>query len=358
MSKIRLGLIGGGWRAEFFMRAVKYLPEIFEVSSVLMRNPEKAAIFGEKFAVKTTSSFNTLVEDKPHYVILSVPRAYTLEYIEKLFQANIPILCETPPADGVDELNKLWELIVKYNGKMQVAEQYFAQPLYASWFTAIKKGLIGETNLVNLSSLHGYHGINVIRNFLNITNENCVIRGKQYKTQVTQTGARAGKIFTGELTTQAQDMVSFEFENGKFAFYNWSSLQYHSDIRTRHITVQGTRGEIDDLTIRYLNDKNEAVTQSLNRQDFGVYNNNGWTHHGIMLGDEYLYKNPFPESRLNDDEIAVAYCMYKMKDFIEKGEEFYPMKEALQDSYLSVLLYQSVEKPLEPIQSETQSWYK
>ncbi|MFI3325676.1 MAG: Gfo/Idh/MocA family oxidoreductase [Clostridia bacterium] len=358
MSKIRLGLIGGGKRSEYFMRAVKYLPEVFEVSSAYMRNPEKAAIYGEKFGIKTTTSFEEMLADKPEFVILCLPRSVTLGYIEKLFQAKMPILCETPPASSVEELNELWSLIKKYDGKMQVSEQYFAWPLYSAWLNAIDQGLIGEPNLVNMGAIHGYHGVNMINRFLKITNENCVIRGKQYKTAVTLCEDRTGKVYTDEITEQVQDMVSFEFENGKFAFYNWSNMQYHSDIRTRHITVQGTKGEIDDLTIRYINSENHVVAQTLNRVDLGVYNITEWSNKGIMLGDKFIYESPFPQARVNDDELAVATCMYKMRAFVEKGEEFYPMKEALQDSYLSLLLYQSVKTPLEPIQSETQSWYK
>lgn len=358
MSKIRFGIIGGGWRSEFFLRVAQYLPEVFEVSSVLMRSQEKADVLSAKFGIKTTLSYDEFIEDKPSYAILAISRKATLAYIEKLFKSDIAVLCETPPADTVKELNELWSVIKKYDGKMQVAEQYFAQPIYSAWLNVVDQGLIGETSLVNISAIHGYHGINILKKFLHITKENCTIYGKQYSIPVTVTGGRDAVDHSGKLTTQPQDRVTFEFENGKFAFYNWSGLQYHSKIRTRHFTVQGERGEIDDLTIRYLNSKNEAVTQSFNRIDGGIYDLDGWTHRGIMLGENYIYKNPFEESRLNDDEIAVAYCMYKMKDLVETGEEYYPMPEALQDSYLSILLYQCLETPLVPIQTETQSWYK
>ena len=83
-----------------------------------------------------------------------------------------------------------------------------------------------------------------------------------------------------------------------------------------------------------MTEKNIPVTEQLNRIDLGVYNNQEWSHYGIMLGEEFLYRNPFGNARLNDDEIAVATCMMKMADYLENGIEFYSLKEALQDVYL------------------------
>lgn len=358
MKKIRFGLIGGGWRAEFFVRIAKALPEVFEITSVLFRDEIKAVIFKEKFGIHTTLSFEELVKQKPDYVILSVARTVALEFNEKLFKAGIPVLCETPPAATVEELTKLWELAKDYNGKIQIAEQYFVQPLYSAWLKAVQEGLLGEVSNINLSALHGYHGTNIIRNFLGITKENCTIYGKAYTFPVAKTGSREGKCLTGEIVEATRNRLTFEFENGKVAFFDFAGIQYHSSIRTRQLTVQGTRGEIDDLTIRYLNSANEVVVQKLYREDQGVYNNNEWAHYGLMLGERYLYKNPFPTARLNDDELAIATCMCLMKKYIETGEAFYSLQEALQDSYLALMMEKALMVPLTPIQTQTQPWYK
>lgn len=164
-------------------------------------------------------------------------------------------------------------------------------------------------------------------------------------------------VFDGEIFKCARDRLTMEFENGKTAYYDFSDpAQYHSFIRTRQLTVQGVRGEIDDMTVHYLTEKNIPVTQQLNRIDLGVYNNQEWAHYGIMLGEEFLYRNPFQNARLNDDEIAVASCMEKMAEYVKKGKGFYSLKDGLQDMYISLIMDKALENPNKEIRMETQTW--
>ncbi len=358
MKKIKFGIIGGGWRSKYFVRAAKGIKETFEITSVLMRDGNKADLYEQEMGVDTTLSFEQFMEQKPDYVILTVPRDVMLEWIEKLFEQNMPILCETPPGKSIEEYEMLWNLIQKYNGKIQVAEQYFAWPLYSAWLNVIKEGLMGQVSNVSLSALHGYHGINIIRRLLGVTTENCKIIGKRYSFPVTSTCSRAGRTFEGKEILGERQKITFEFDNGKVAFFDFSDAQYFSQIRTRQLNIQGTRGEIDDLTVRYLNLQNEIVTQTLFRDDQGIYDISEWANYGLMLGDRYVYRSPFPKARLNDDELSVATIMYQMKEFIECGAEFYSMKEALQDSYLAIKMEECLENPMTEISTETQVWYQ
>lgn len=357
MSRIKFGVIGGGWRAEFFVRVARAIPDVFDVPIVLFRDEGKAEAFREKYNVTVTTDFNELISADTDYIILSVKPFACLENIEKLFKAGKPVLCETPPAASIEELTALWHLVKQYNGKIQVAEQYFVQPLYAAWLKAVELGIIGEVSNINISAIHGYHGINIIRRFLGLKDENCRINGMRYSFPVVKTGGREGRCYTGEEVTANRDRVTFEFEDGKVAFYDFSGIQYHSYIRTRQLNIQGLKGEIDDLTVRYLNNNNEAVTQNLYRDDEGVFNNSEWSHVGLMLNGVYLYKSPFQSARLNDDEIAVATLMYLMKDYVDKGKEFYSLQDALQDSYLSFMMNKTLENGI-PLETETQVWYK
>ncbi len=335
---VTFGLIGSGWRAEFYLRIAMMVPERFKVAAVLIRDKEKGEAFAIKFNVQVVNTLEELKACSMDFVVLCVKRGFAFLYLEQLFRDKIPVLCETPPGDTKEELEKIWNLYRETKAKIQVAEQYFVQPLYASWLQAVAEVKIGDVQNINLSTIHGYHAVSIIRKVFGLSFENCEIRGKRYWFDVTKTGGREGMVFDGELVKASRDRITFEFENGKIAFYDFGGIQYHSSIRTRQINIQGTRGEIDDYTVRYLTKENLPVTQTLKRIDLGVYDNQEWAHYGMMLGEEYFYKMPFQHARLNDDEIAIASCLQGMTDYLSTGKDFYSLADALQDSYLSLCM--------------------
>ncbi|WP_163539848.1 Gfo/Idh/MocA family oxidoreductase [Gracilibacillus sp. YIM 98692] len=357
MSENKFGLIGSGWRAEFFIRIAQQVPEKFELTSVLVRDKEKGEKFAKKHGVKVVQSLDEMMEDNPDYVVLSIKRGVITDYLIDLFKRNIPVLSETPPGESIESLEKLWNAYKKYNGKIQVAEQYLFQPLYASWLKCIEDGKLGEIENMNISALHGYHAVSIIRKYLDTGFDHCKIYGKRFHFDVTKTSGREGIRYDGEISSCSRDRLTFEFDNGKVAFFDFSgSSQYHSFIRTRQLTVQGVRGEIDDLTIRYLTSENVPVSQELNRIDLGKYHNQGWSHFGIMLGDQSLYKNPLGDVRLNDDEIAVATCMLKMEEYLRTGKDFYSLKDGLQDTYISLKMDEALNNPNQEVETRHQVW--
>ena len=147
----------------------------------------------------------------------------------------------------MESLNGVWEQYNKYNAKVQIAEQYIEQPLYAAWDKVIRKGCLGRIENINISSLHGYHGASMIRRYLDTGYEGGVLYGKRFWFDVTETYGREGMVFDGEIFSCSRDRLTIEFDSGKTAFFDFSDpAQYHSFIRTRQLTVQGVRGEIDE----------------------------------------------------------------------------------------------------------------
>jgi predicted dehydrogenase len=357
-KRISYALIGSGWRAEFYIRIAQLLPERFVLTSVLVRDPQKGQAFSHKFGVPVVDTLDALLKTGPDFVVLSIKRGYVTDMLIELIRRGVPVLSETPPGESDEALTKLWSVSSKTKAKVQVAEQYFVQPLYAAWYQTIQDGLIGKVGNISISSLHGYHGVSIIRRYLGTGMQGCSIYGKRYAFDVTETSGREGMCFDGSVFSCNRDKLTFEFDKGGVAFFDFSDpAQYHSFIRTRQLNVQGDRGEIDDLTIRYLSAENVPVTTDLNRIDFGIYNNHEWSHFAIMLAERFLYRTPFINARLNDDEIAVATCLKGMGHYVETGEDFYSLRDAIQDMYLCLRMDEALKNPLKVVRTKMMPWH-
>lgn len=350
-----IGIIGGGWRADFFMRIAKQLPG-FSIAGVLRRSPEKAQQTQQQHGVPAFHTLEDFLQAKPDFVVLAVPRSVVLKQLEALFQRQVPVLVETPPAANTEELAQLWQLYTSQKPVVMVAEQYFCQPYHSANLSLIQSGLLGQVHSASNGMMHGYHGISMLRKVLGIGMENAYIHGKTYPYSITQTCGRDGPITTGGLAQATRQAYTFQFESGKLAFWDFSDEQYFSYIRQRHFSVQGTRGEICDYDYHYLNEDNTPVSLRLQRDELGQYSNlEGYGLRGLCLGGKTVYQNPFPGTRLNDDEIAIATLMQNMVDHIVQGTPLlYPLKDALQDSYLALCLEAAFTEG--HCQTQTQPW--
>lgn len=353
--KVRYMIIGYGWRADFYYRIAKLLPEQFTVCAGVLRTEERARQVAEQEHVFATADIEEALSMNPDFAVLCVPRSIVKDYLVQLMEKGIPVLCETPPGKDTEELKELWKMVQIHNGRVQVVEQYFLQPYYAGMLKMIEEGYLGEISSVMLSALHGYHAVSMFRKILGIGYENCRIQGQKFWSEVTATNGRDGFDESGTVIREDRDWASMQFENGKVALLDFEGEQYFSLIRTRRWNIRGVRGEINDMTVRFLNERNQPLEQTINRVDVGRNNNSEWSHKGMMFLDKQIYRNPFYPARMNDDEIAVASCLAAMKEYVETGKEFYPVREALQDTYLSFAMEQAIESG-EGVQTQTQPW--
>ena len=353
--KVRYMVIGYGWRADFYYRIAKLLPEQFTVCAGVLRTEERARQVAEQEHVCATADIEQALAVNPDFAVLCVPRSIVKDYLVQLMEKGIPVLCETPPGKDTEELKELWKMAQIHNGRVQVVEQYFLQPYYAGVLKMIEEGYLGKISSVMLSALHGYHAVSMFRKILGIGYENCRIQGQKFWSEVTATNGRDGFDESGTVIREDRDWASMQFENGKVALLDFEGEQYFSLIRTRRWNIRGARGEINDMTVRFLNERNQPVEQTINRVDVGRNNNSEWSHKGMMFLDKQIYRNPFYPARMNDDEIAVASCLAAMKEYVETGKEFYPLREALQDTYLSFAMEQAIESG-ETVQTQTQPW--
>ena len=120
---------------------------------------------------------------------------------------------------------------------------------------------------MHLSMAHDYHGVSLIRRMLQPHTPmklklECM-SGMQYKFPVTETDSRFGVITDGSVKEFPRTVITMQFAGNKVAFYDFSGVQYHSFIRSRHVNVQGRDGEWNDTMLRYLDENGQPVAEKL-----------------------------------------------------------------------------------------------
>ncbi len=354
-KRIEFGIIGGGWRAEFFLRIAQALPERFGITAMMVRNPEKGAVIESTWGVKTYSNMDEFLQKSKHsFVVVSVPSDIAGKIVTDLAGKKVPVLMETPPAKDLNGLTTLFNAVGS-SAMVQVAEQYAFQPIHAARLNFISSKRLGDISQAQVSVTHDYHGISLMRRFLDIGFENATIRGFSFKAPIVSGPGRNGPPESEKINMSGHSIASFEFD-GKLGIYDFTFDQYFSWIRTPRVLIRGERGEINNSMINYLEEFKSPIRTEFIRQEAGQDGNlEGHYLKGILACGEWFYRNPFVPGRLSDDEIAIATCLEKMSLFVENRIDFYSLAEACQDAYLGILMNRAIASG-EQIRTEKQVW--
>lgn len=353
-----VGLIGAGWRAEYFLRIARDLPERFTVARVLVRTEESASSVAEKWGVPTTTSLADFLTGGYDYVVVSTPWAVVPELIEALVGAGIPVLSETPPAPDAAALRSLWASVG--GAPVQVAEQYFLQPHHAARLAIVRSGLIGEVSSARLSVAHGYHGVSLARLFLGVGFDPVAIRADALADPLLSSNGRGGWHDEFEPVPGRRTVALLRFADtgsGEHnAVFDFTDEQYFSPVRSRHTSVRGDRGEISDNSVTHLVGPGNPAAGELRRDVTGVESDLAGNYlRRVTLHADVYWQNRFAPARLNDDEIAVAEVMHCMAVFVQTGEAFYPLAEASHDHYLGLLIDEAATTG-ETVRSQPMPW--
>jgi predicted dehydrogenase len=351
----RFGIVGTGWRSLFYLRAASACPEMFEIAGVVTRDAQRAAALAERFGTSLYTSSEELVErESPDFVVTSVPWDVNPEAVGKLVELNTPVLSETPPATTVEELEALWRL-GSQGAKVQVAEQYWAQPHHAARLAFARSGKIGRVSQVQVSAAHGYHGISLLRAFLGVGFENAGITARTFTAPIVLGPNRTGPP-TEEVVGDSKQTIAWLDFGDRIGVFDFAGDQYFSYIRGQRLLVRGDRGEIIDSEARYLKDFATPIRIRFQRENAGEDGNlEGNYLKGIQAGEDWIYRNPLGQVELTDDEIAVGTCLMKMGEYAAGGESFYSMAEACQDRYLDIAIQQAVDSG-ETVTTGSQAW--
>ncbi|OKP78784.1 oxidoreductase [Paenibacillus sp. P3E] len=355
MDKVVFGLVGGGWRAEFYLRIARELPERFTVGAMFVRNKEMAAALSRTWGVKVYTTIEEYISSGAFsFTVVSLKKDISTAYVIRLAEDGIPVLAETPPASDLAQLKELWNR-VGHSAKIQIAEQYLFQPMHAARIRLAASGRLGAVSQAQVSAAHGYHGISLIRQLLGMGFEDVSIRAQNFRSPILQ-GPQRGGPPSAEVPVQAvQTLATLDFGD-KLGVFDFTGEQYFSWIRGNRVLVRGERGEIRDHDVSWLQAYDTPLYSKLRRIDAGHGGNlEGFYLKGIMADGEWLYKNPYGPARLSDDELAIAESLTRMQQYIQGGPSFYSLAEGSQDQYLALLLEQAAESG-ETVVSQRQPW--
>lgn len=375
--KYRFIIVGSGWRSMYYVRAAKALPHIFSLEAMLCRTDEKAERIAKEMNIHTTTSIEECEKIKPDFVVVAVNKASIGEVSKEWMAKGFTVLCETPPTVDEAELCRLWQLHKEKGWRLCVAEQYFMYPYYRSMLEVLDSGIIGEPYNVNISLAHEYHGASLMKKILHTEDETFTITGKKYTYPVKETANRYERFTDGRVGLKSRDVMTIEFESGKTAFYDFSSEQYRSKIRSNYVKVQGINGELVSVDgafnrVQYMDENNQPREQEIvvkKRQlttgDANPNLNEVTEVTSVIMkmcsGNEdakllYDAEDEFGLCGLAEDETAVAAMMLGAGIYNEGGKEIYPLKDALTDAYMAGLMQKALESPGVTVASKKQPW--
>ncbi len=286
---IEFGIVGAGWRSEFFLRIAVACPERFRVSGLVARNPDRAARIAEGWGTPVFTDIDGMLgETKPEFVLASVSGEAMPSVTLDLVRRGIPVLAETPPAPDLAGLVALCEQVAELGGRVQVAEQYWAQPHHAARLAIAHGGRLGPISQAHVSVCHGYHGVSLIRRFLGIGFECPTIRAGRFVSPVLAGPGRDGPP-AGEHVEQAELLQAWLDFGDRLGVFEFSLPQYRNLARGQRLCVRGERGEILDQRVTWMKDHLTLVSGELVRHEAGR-NGNLEGHHlkGIQYLDDWV----------------------------------------------------------------------
>jgi len=351
---MKFGIVGGGWRAQFYLRIARDLPERFGLAGVVVRDAAKREALVREWGAPVFASVEELLQTKPDFVVTSISWDDNPGLLGWLAERGVPALSETPVAATLEAMRAVTAL-VQAGAKLQVAEQYLFQPLHAARLRVIEMGLLGTVREADVSVAHGYHGISLMRRFLGVGLRLPRVTARKFASQIVAGPTRQGLPERDEVVESSRVIAQFDYGD-KLGIFDFCRDQYFSWIRSPRVMVRGERGEINGEVVRTLEDYRTPQTFALGRHDTGHRGNlEGFSLRAITGCGREFYRNPFEPARWSDDEIAVATSLARMANYLETGEPCYPAAEGCHDRYLDLLVERSLAEG-GMVEGEAQPW--
>ena len=340
-------IVGSGYRAEYFGRVAARYPELFR-AKFLCRSVEQAERMTLHTGIEATVSQAECLDWKPDFAVVAVDRGHVAEVAEEWIRMGFPVVTETPVGDTVEKLARL-QRWADQGARIVCCEQYHRYPILAAGLKAIREGLIGEPSSLYISLLHDYHAASLIRLALQVPpDEPYTVCGTRMQSPAAETDSRYGAFYDGRTASVQRDLMLVSFASGKEALYDFCPVQYRSFIRSRHLTVRGSRGEWSDTQLLWLDGNNEPQRTALLPDLPGKYR----CLDTQALRDRRRNWSAELAPDTVQDEFAIASILLDMEAYLAGGPSPYPLDEAMADARFWLTLQEAAGAPLRCVSSD------
>jgi predicted dehydrogenase len=349
----RFGVVGSGWRAQFFARLAQAAPDRLELVGAQVRTDEAESRLAP-WGVRTVRTAAELLALAPDFVATAVPWPENPVVIRELVGLGVKVLAETPPAPDLAGLRALWA-VVGSSGLVQVAEQYTRMPGHAARLAVVGEGVIGTPNAVEVHSTHLYHAVSLARAYLGVGLADVRVSGRRFTAPLVDPLTPRGWRAETDPVPRTTTLATLDFGDGRYALYDFVENQWWNPLLARRLVVRGSHGEIvDDAVTRWTADG--AVTSPVVYRRTGVdMNLEGNEVVNATFDGRVVWRNPFVGTRLSEDDLAVADHLVATGAWARgEGPEPYPLAEGCQDHAIALAIEASartgedVTAPAEP----------
>jgi predicted dehydrogenase len=228
---------------------------------------------------------------------------------------------------------------------VQVAEQYLLLPSQAARLALVRSGVIGTPTQVQVSSTHQYHAVSLMRGLLGAAPGPVTVRATRTTAPLLDPLAKQGWTDDTEPRLATTTIATLDFGGGRSGLYDFTTNQWHNQLRFRRILVRGTHGELrDDEVVRLVAPRTFARTPLVRRQTGYDLDLDGFETDNIAFGSEVLFRNPYLGKRWSDEDIAIASLLSGMAGWVRgEGPPPYPLAEGAQDHRVSLAVEEAAD---------------
>jgi predicted dehydrogenase len=335
-------VVGHGWRADFYLRVARALPDRFRCVGVVTRGADAGADVERAWGVPTYRAIGAMLEaGRPLVVLTSVPWAANPGVIRELVAGDVAVLAETPPAPDAEALRSLWA-DVGASGLVQVAEQNPFLPMLAAVQEVLRTGLLGRVTSASVSWTHGYHAVAMLRALLGVGGEPTVVRATAVEGPLLRGPYRDGRPVNPTEVPAVHTVATLTWPQG-IGMYDFTQVQWWHPLRRRQLVVRSSLGEIVGTSVTWAGNDGRPLDAPIARRQTGLDGDlEGADLDTLTWAGRTLYRNPYRGSRLSDEEIADATVLERTGAW-RRGEQRppYPLAHACQDHLLALAMEES-----------------